>query len=273
MEADGQLNLADLLSTAMLMRRARNPSNDPWNSTLLAMADAKCDQLSPSNVLLRRWTSRRWGGVGLAISLVLTLAAFSNASRRTQAETGTEQIFALSDPLGAPEQISRSVKDTLTYRSPVRRPGHDPDDSSAESQSEQSHVTTGDDKADPFDPSAHQKNTPSAGDPNGTGAGSTLTSGVKSTIPTPDTSSRNERASRQGRTASGGQSAKREDKLDTATSTNNGLSGNKTDVEITPPWQGPESVTNPQKVGDLIRSNPAYAPYRDLIRDYFDPHR
>ena len=273
MEADGQLNLADLLSTAMLMRRAKNPSNDPWNATLLAIADAQCHQLSPSNVLLRRWTSRRWGGVGLAISLVLTLAAFFNASRRTQAETGPEPIFAPSDPLGAPEQISRSVKDTFAHRSPVRRPGHDPDDSSAESQSEPPHVTTDNDKADAFDSAAHKKNTPSASDPNGTGAGSTVTSGVKSMIPTPDTTSHNDRASRQGRTANGGQSANREDNLDTATTINNGLSGRKTELETTPPWHSPDWATDSQKAGDLIQSSPAYDPYRHLIRDYFDPRR
>ncbi len=68
--ADRQLDLADLLSTAWMMRKR---TDDPFVDAVLACANDRCQTLAPSSVMLRRLGSRSWGGIGLATSLVLIL--------------------------------------------------------------------------------------------------------------------------------------------------------------------------------------------------------
>jgi hypothetical protein len=94
MEADRQLDCRDLLSTAAGVRAAG--ARDPWSQTVLALADARCRRHAPSQVVLRRYGSRAWGGIALAAAGVLTLAALlgdagtapAAASRRAVAVTG-----------------------------------------------------------------------------------------------------------------------------------------------------------------------------------------
>ncbi len=74
MEADRQLDLADLLGTAISAGGGRT-SNDPWQRTVVALAEARCRRHKPSEVLLNRFGARAWGGIGLAAALVFTLAA------------------------------------------------------------------------------------------------------------------------------------------------------------------------------------------------------
>ena len=54
-EADRQLKLADLLGTALAVRRGRTSRtdsvDDEWSLTLLALAEARCAQVSPSATL------------------------------------------------------------------------------------------------------------------------------------------------------------------------------------------------------------------------------
>ena len=270
MLADRQLNLADLLGTAWSIQRSPTAPTDPWKITLLALADAKCRRLSASNVLLARWTSRRWGGVGLAMTLVLMLAVLSGQSTHTQADTGAIQWLSQSDSLGAPAQISRSVADATALHSSAHRPSHDPEDSSAGSPPEQTIVATDSAKTDSFDLAGDNRRPPSAGDPNGSGAGASGTSGVKSTIPQGNETSRNRLASRQGPTAGDGQSANHSDNADNATPLANGLSGAENGSSAVPPWQNHGWSSDQQRAGDLIGSRPTYDPYRNLIRDYFE---
>src|SRR5688572_16399173 len=50
-EADGQMDLADLLATAW----SRRDDVDPWQRAVVAMADERCQALSPSAVVLARF--------------------------------------------------------------------------------------------------------------------------------------------------------------------------------------------------------------------------
>src|SRR5688500_16527219 len=76
-EADRQLGLADLLATALAVRDSAD--SDPWAGAVLATADVRCGTLSPSTVVLHRLGGRAWAGVGLAASLVITLASLSGS--------------------------------------------------------------------------------------------------------------------------------------------------------------------------------------------------
>src|SRR5207247_1177225 len=75
MTADRQLQLADLLATAL----AVGSDVDPWARAVVAVADQRCRSLSPDAVVLRRFGGRAWGGIGLATALVLTIGALSSA--------------------------------------------------------------------------------------------------------------------------------------------------------------------------------------------------
>ena len=72
-EADRQLGLKDLLGTALLVRGG---DADSWTRTVLVLAETRCRGLSPSSVILHRVGGRAWGGIGLSVVLVFTLAVF-----------------------------------------------------------------------------------------------------------------------------------------------------------------------------------------------------
>lgn len=70
-EADRQLGLSDLLASAWSVRRS---SSDPWQRSLLAIADDRCRTLVAADVVMRRLGGRAWSGVGLAVALTGALA-------------------------------------------------------------------------------------------------------------------------------------------------------------------------------------------------------
>ena len=82
-EADRQLKLSDLLATAW----ARRDESDPWQHAVVVMAEARCRTLSPSSVILARFGSRAWSGIGLSAALVLTISSLSMSPRATVATT------------------------------------------------------------------------------------------------------------------------------------------------------------------------------------------
>ena len=74
-EADRQLDLADLLSTALTTRQ--RAAADPWAALVIASAGARCRTLAPNAVIVNRLGGRAWGGIGLVTALVLTLGLMS----------------------------------------------------------------------------------------------------------------------------------------------------------------------------------------------------
>ena len=82
-EADRQLDLDDLLGTALAARDGADA--DAWARTVLAIADARCRALSPARVVLNRYGARAWGGIGLAVAFVLTLGVLSTSPTRSDA--------------------------------------------------------------------------------------------------------------------------------------------------------------------------------------------
>jgi hypothetical protein len=83
-EADRQLKLADLLGTALYLLRSRD-SLDEMGRSVLATAEGRCAALSPSAVILNRIGARGWGGIGLAVAMVLTVALVGAGDRAARA--------------------------------------------------------------------------------------------------------------------------------------------------------------------------------------------
>jgi hypothetical protein len=82
--ADSQLNLADLLSTTVAMQDLQD---DPWVVSVRAIADSRCRELSPSQLVLNRWGARAWGGVGLSTALVLAVSLLGSDPHSLQARS------------------------------------------------------------------------------------------------------------------------------------------------------------------------------------------
>ena len=102
-EADRQLDLADLLSTALATRD--RAADDPWAAVVVATASARCRTLAPSAVIVNRFGGRAWGGIGLATALVLTLGLMSADPRQSSAVTPAADENVIGDDLASPRDV------------------------------------------------------------------------------------------------------------------------------------------------------------------------
>src|SRR3954447_16047782 len=71
-EADRQLDLADLLATAWMLEKSN--AMEDFELAVLTIARDRAANLRPASVMLHRLGVRAWGGIGLAGALVLTVA-------------------------------------------------------------------------------------------------------------------------------------------------------------------------------------------------------
>src|SRR5450432_2221370 len=85
-EADKQLNLHDLLSTAIRIET----SDEAFASVVIAQAEKTCRGISPNELILRRMGSRAWGGIGIFAALLLTLAMMSGQPIVSEAKSAIE---------------------------------------------------------------------------------------------------------------------------------------------------------------------------------------
>src|SRR5688572_11319274 len=89
-EADRQLDLHDLLSTAWQIERSRTPAQD-FEQAVLLIAHQRADQLRARDVILNRLGVRAWSGIGLAGALVLTVGILTANPLDTQAAFSPNQ--------------------------------------------------------------------------------------------------------------------------------------------------------------------------------------
>jgi len=84
-EADRQLNLADLLATAWQLEKSL--AKESFEEAVVLIANDRAANLQPRSVVLHRLGLRAWSGIGLAGALVLTVAIFTANPLDTQAST------------------------------------------------------------------------------------------------------------------------------------------------------------------------------------------
>ncbi len=114
-EADRQLQTSDLLATAWAMRSS--PANDPFQQTVLSHAAARCERVHPSTVILHKLGVRAWGGIGLAVAFVATLAALSSAPVGAHDRQGSEAAQSKSEKRAVPRAV-------VDFAADVDRPQH-----------------------------------------------------------------------------------------------------------------------------------------------------
>ncbi len=265
MEADRQLKLADLFSTALSVRQ----SADSWAQVIRTLAEERCRATSPSTVLLHRWGGRAWGGMGLAVALVVTFGLVFSQSPAIRAGISPARVFVQQDNLGVPERGS-----TGTYsrggQPSVRRNTMDDTDPSAENDGQNTNTATQTDKNTTSDPASANAKRPSAADPNRSGGGAAGTSDAHSAMPPSIDGSNAAKRDGQGLTATGGQSDSASAAPNPTANSASGASGQGKRSTSVPPWTSASWGEDRQRALEQINSRPEYDAYRDLIRGYFE---
>jgi hypothetical protein len=122
-EADQQLELADLLTTALQLESV---TSDVMISPMLAMADARSEQFSPSAVVLNRFGVRAWGGIVLSVMTVFAISLFpahpmrsasANASNSPLMDaSGSHDEARVAKAAGSPHNDPSSDESNRTMR-------------------------------------------------------------------------------------------------------------------------------------------------------------
>ena len=252
--ADRQLDLADLLATALAVANQRD---DPWARAVLAMADARFRSLSPDAIVLRKFGARAWGGIGLAGALVLTVGVLSTLPQNSRARQGSAAQPALS----AIEVLPRPPD--LTSVPPARTPKYN---SASDSNAGDADDATRDSNSDASPPSASTSPRPSSQNPGGGEiAGQTPAgvfaqphpSGVGQDFP-------------PGQVATGGASSATPSDRPAASAGSS--TGSVSGQSRTPPWQTPSWPSDRQAALEASHAGQVPDQYRDVLREYFQEH-
>ncbi len=264
-EADRQLDLADLLSTALLKRESS--THDDWAATVVAIADARCRTLAPNGVVLNRLGGRAWGGIGLAASFVLTLGLMSANPRSTEALAAAAvnpatDLNALASPPSSPSNPVASA------RGPRANPNAGIPMDREEAQ------PGGNDLPDKTASAAPADATEDAAGSDGSGAG-WATSPQESRAASPSPVRLNDASPTDPdgmRTGGGGALSPPSDAHD-AERNSSTIAAPSRDAASVPAWQSTSWPAARDQAISAVRDGRISEPYRDLIRDYFDGPR
>ncbi len=247
MQADQQLQLADLLSSAMVSSR------DGFGQAVRAMAIRACTTRSPSQVILNRLGARAWSGIGLAWAMVLVLSLLAGSGNDSHAgDSANGQI-------GKPTQSSTDARTSLANgRLTVGGREASSDDFSHLGPPQDSQTAPG-------EHSATGKPTASA---NSNGQQSSQTTAAHADHPaTPRGEGTNTTTDPRAVTAAGnGASSK--------TNTSPGRSGDSVTAarpdRAAAPWSSDHWPTDRAAALQAVDAGRVPDAYRDLVRDYFD---
>jgi hypothetical protein len=169
LEADRQLRLDDLLSSALL---SANPHDD-FATAMLTMADARCAMHAPSEVIFRRFGVTSWGAIGLAMSVTATLAVIPFGAAKSQATDANASVLSATS-----NDLPSAIQSNDLTR--VNSSNNDPMSDGA------SKITTqGDLQADARSTDARTNQASTVANPSGTGGGTATTKTKSGTGPRP----------------------------------------------------------------------------------------
>jgi hypothetical protein len=266
-EADRQLGLSDLLGTALMLRRIG--AGDEMDRTVLAMAEARCGQASPSAVVLNRLGVRSWGGIGLAAALVIGLSllgADPNRAAAARAAAGPrswQEIEAQQEK----ENASRTAANSDFRRAKPGQGGDDDDPLNAA-------VPPPDPAAGAAASNPASKNGVGGAQEGGAGAGAGQ-SASRGDGPTnrdaPAGGDANAAGPSGGVNAGGGGSnANAGDPSNHANGASGGAAGANRPRRPAPVWQSQSWPADQDAARAAIRSGQIPDAFRDLVREYFE---
>lgn len=258
MEADRQLGLAELLSTALSMGGG---DGDPFARVVLANAEARCAGTSPSSVILNRLGARSWGGIGLALLMVGVVAVMTSESPRTQLIAAAPRTWQEMEDQRLADEVSRATPTPHTpdYRRPKTGTGGDENDPLKSGTPTATDTTVTAAKT-----TANDNKTGASDEGTGAGAGTSASTAKAGTTIKPIAggaapTTQGQAASTGGEpttTASGGTGA---------TASGQGNAPRRP----APAWQSSDWPQIQSQARQAISQGRVPAPYQDLVQDYF----
>jgi hypothetical protein len=264
-EADRQLHLADLLGTALTLPRDRPP--DGMEQSVLALANARCRQATPSAVVLNRLGARSWGGIGLALALVAGLNLLGPDAARSENPVVSGPRSWTQTDTSRPDDLPRTARPPTPPDLRRAKPG------------------TGSDDPDPLrsqvpDASAQTPQPPTAIDPastapggggDGAGAGSSQSQARNDSGTPLSPGARSTAASSSGGEPAAGGGAAGRDAPDTpGTSAGTTAGGSPPGRKAAPIWRSEGWPLARDAAEAAVRDGRVPDAYRDLVRGYFD---
>jgi hypothetical protein len=271
-EADRQLHLADLLATAVTVApRPRESDRDadaaPWLQAVIAAADEACRRHAPSQVILHRLGGRAWGGIALAASLVLTVAALTTQEPAARASLGPSPLVRRGN--GPTTHVTEGMQQAATAaRAPQRSrsPGAGPE--SEGNRPPAGGVSNTDDSPG----AAASDGGRSTGSPDdagsGGGTGRARTPSENPLLPPAAPSPASPQAGSLPGTGGAGGSATRPAEGGRASGGTVAPDGARTHKPV--PWESPAWPDDGRRAGEAIQSGQVPDARRDLVRDYFE---
>lgn len=255
-EADRQLDLHDLLSTAWSLRTAA----DAWSRAVLAMADVRCTRLAPGQVVLNRLGARSWGGIVAGVTLTLGVAALYSIPAPTLADAGGQSPFATA------EQLEREARLPAHAVARVPQGGEDrPVGSSASAAFDPAGIARSI-SSEATDAARSSGHTGAIGQGSGESRSPAqlmdrraATSAEGASMPDSGDGAGGERAAGAGA-----------DPATAGLEEAGGLDASALPRQRVPAWQAPTWSAARNQAMDAVRTGTIPDPYRALVRDYFD---
>jgi hypothetical protein len=253
-EADHQLGLEDLLSTAMVLSNA----DEDFSRSILAMADARCARHSPSEVLFRRFGVGSWGAIAMAMSVAATLAVIPFGSSQSQAIDVDSVV--LSAPSNQPHEADRT---SVGFGSMAK--SNDPISEGA------ANIPAPDaqpDKSPAGDPDAKPGEKTDHGSASGSGSGSSTTAAKAGALPAVSSTERS--SDRNGFVGAGGAAATASDQ--NHENENRGRRAESSALMHAKPWISDSArPANGSENRTIFSTQDVPPEHRDLVRDFFGP--
>jgi hypothetical protein len=259
-EADRQLRLSDLLGTALMLRRSKAAGD--LEATVLALAEARCGQASPSAVVLNRFGARGWGGIGLAAAMVGGLCLLGPDSARSQARAAAgpkswQEVERENEKGNASKFVSK-----VDMRHTLEGNGSDEDPASSNDK-------TQDDSAGGAATGEKNPDKTSDGGNAGAGAGAAQSGSKAHTTATVDPVSGASKTDAHATDTAGGGGAASEAGNNT-TGAAGSTAGQAKGRRPAPVWQARDWPADREAARAAIRNGAVPDGYREMVRDYFE---
>jgi hypothetical protein len=261
LEADRQLQMAELLSTAWVMR-IQVYYDKELMAAVLAMADARCGSRDASSVVLGRLGRRAWGSIGLVCALSVVLGLMSVNPIQSRALAGAAMAGAVANgpdkqPAGAQAFRAAGLRSEPSGAMAVDHPGGDEGGFNPSRNTSSAIEATG----------QAGRNT-ETGNAEGPGAGTGRSQSTGRIEPMVAAGSNSEPAGQEG-VASAGTGATAE-RATTGNGPAGAMAGSASKPRVTPVWAAAGWAAAREQAGAAVRSGRVPAEHQDIVSKYFD---
>jgi hypothetical protein len=260
LEADKQLDLADLLATATTATTAEVAGNDLWGRAVVMMAEQRCRSLRPSEIVVARLGIRGWTGIGLVSSVILAMGLVNSGARSIHASSDGSAFVN-------PAEILRTDANRgWTNASSMRETNND--DRAGIREGRFGETSQVNDSASDSLKAISSSGVGNYGDANGSTGGSARSRETVAVNQTLNTQTVGREAARGGELSGGAGGVNNNS---AGTDDRAGVRGGPSQSISSPPWRSGQRPAAREAGFESLRLNRGPDAYRDLVRDYFLP--